>query len=265
MLGQAEKDYDNFVFNFPSQEVGSISLFFIKNSPDSTMRTQAGFAYLYDFVIRDIIVNGEYKDFSAVYVSNPIVLSSSDNSKNIIDSIMLDAEMQNLTGNSIDFYIAKNVPLATSVNDFNWIPISPSSMKNASYSSVVSFNATNLNYKTIVASNSDSNSSEFLKKYSENFNTNIPGYENKQIYQVAKLDSNVDYREPIILEGFGKIKWYRTSYTPGRSSELRSWMNELIPKGSTGGVILSEQNYKNSSVFWTAPGINERRKRIDNF
>jgi len=264
LLGQSEKDYDNFVFNFPAQEVGSISLFFIKNSPDSVNRTQAGFSYLYDFVIRDIIVSGEYKDFSGVYVSKPITLSSSDNSKNIIDSVMLDAEIQNLSGNSIDFYIAKNVPLATSVNDFKWIPISPSSLKNSSYPSVVNFNATNLNYKTIVAANSTSSSAEIIKKHSESFNTSLPGYEGKQIYQVAKLDNNTEYREPIILEGFGKIKWHRTPYVQNRSSDLKSWINDLIPNPASSRLISSEQNYNSSSVFWTAPQINDRRKRSNN-
>jgi len=239
-------------------------LFFIKNSPDSTNRTQAGFSYLYDFVIRDIVISGEYKDFSGVYVSRPIILSSSDNSKNVIDSVMLDAEVQNLSGNSIDFYIAKNVASATSINDFKWIPISPSSAKNASYSSVVNFNATNLNYKTIVPSNSNSTSNEVIKKHSETFSTNLPGYEGKQIYQIAKLDNNVDYREPIVLEGFGKIKWHRTPYTQGRSSDLKGWINDLIPNAVSSRLISSEQNYNSSSVFWTAPGINDRRKCVDN-
>lgn len=264
-MGQAEKDYDNFVFNFPATDAASISLFFIKNSPDSTTRTAAGLSYMYDFVIRDIVITGEHKDFSAVYVSYPITLNSPDNSKNIIDAVMLDAEVQNLNNNSISFYIAKNNSLATSINDFSWIPISPTGMQNASYSSIVNFNTTNLNFKTIVETNSNSTSNEVIRKYLETPNTNLPGYEGKEIYQVVKLDNHFDYREPIILEGFGKIKWYKTPYSEGRSSNLNDWIKNLIPNSKDSTIISSEQNYNSSSVFWKAPGINDRWKCFNNF
>jgi len=264
-IGQAEKDHDNFVFNFPSQQANSILLFFIKNTPDSNDRSQAFTNYMYDFTIRDIIISGEYKDFSGVYVSNPIFLNSADNSKNIIDAVMLDAETQNLSnGNSIDFYLAKNVPLATSINDFNWIPISPSSLKTPGYSSVVNFNTTNLGYKTIVETSSTSDSNEVIKKYLETSNANLPGYEGKEIYQVAKLDASTDYREPAILEGFGKIKWYKAPYLQGASLDLKRWISDLIPNANINGLISSEQTYNSSSVFWKAPQINDRRKCFDN-
>ena len=255
--GQSEKDFDNFVFNFESTSPSLVSIFLIKNQPDRITTSNSGAFYEYDFIIRDIVFSGPYYETYGSYVSNPISLNSTDNTKNIIDGVSIDVVTQNTIANSIDFFVAKNVDNASSINDYAWIPISAQNTLNKTNPDVVDFQGSNLVYSTIVESSSQSTGSDTLKYFSTQPFTNIPGLEGVSIYKVAKLDPQIQYSEPIILEGYNKFSWYRTSYKQNLSRSLSQWKNEIIPELESNNVIASTEDMSSSPIFWTAPNLND--------
>jgi hypothetical protein len=255
---QSETDHDNFVFNFDPTNPNTISIYIIKTEPDRMIRSNASVAYEYDFSIRDIIISGPYYDTSAVYVSNPISLNSEDNAKYTIDRVALDVNAQSGLSSSVDFYIAKDNPDATSIDDFVWIPISPENYENKSSSNFIDFNGSNLDYVSFVNNSQVSSSSKNISYFSTESSTTLTGFEGVALYQIAKLNNNTDYVEPIILEGVNRYNWYRIPYRNGLSREISSWKNTILPGlDSSVNVVSSSDEISSSTSFWTAPGFND--------
>lgn len=249
---QSENDFDNFVFQFEPVSVSSISLFLIKNEPDRLTKSNNSTVYEYDFIIRDIVLAGLYYDLTGTYVSNPITIYT-DNGKNVIDAISVDVKSQNVTGNDVSYFIAKNNPSATSVDDFQWIPISPTNELNKSYPSVVSFNGSNLVYKTI-SKTAQQNTNELFKYFSTKEETNLPGFEGSKIHRVAKMDKGLNPIEPLILEGYNRYVWYKVDYEEGLCVDVSKWKNDVLTN-SNYNVVTSTSQIGNTSSFWTAPSI----------
>lgn len=249
---QSENDFDNFVFQFEPVSVSSISLFLIKNEPDRLTKSNNSTVYEYDFIIRDIVLAGLYYDLTGTYVSNPITIYT-DNGKNVIDAISVDVKSQNVTGNDVSYFIAKNNPSATSVDDFQWIPISPTNELNKSYPSVVSFNGSNLVYKTI-SKTAQQNTNELFKYFSTKEETNLPGFEGSKIHRVAKMDKGLNPIEPLILEGYNRYVWHKVDYEEGLCVDVSKWKNDVLTN-SNYNVVTSTSQIGNTSSFWTAPSI----------
>lgn len=252
---QSESDFDNFVFQFDPINVNSTSLFFVKNEPDRMIAVGNSVSYEYDFIIRDIIMSGMYFDTSAIYVSPPISISYNDNKKNVIDAVSIEVASQNDISNNVSYYVAKDNPDAITIDDFKWIPISPTNQENKSYSTVVSFNGSSQNYKTILENKEDS---EFvLKNISKTTQKDIPGYENISICKVAKLNSiSEQIVEPFILEGYNKFTWYKYKYESNLCENLSNWKN-IIAEEKLNRIIKSTYSLGSTSSFWSAPSINE--------
>jgi len=252
---QSESDFDNFVFQFDPINVNSTSLFFVKNEPDRMIAVGNSVSYEYDFIIRDIIMSGMYFDTSAIYVSPPINISYNDNKKNVIDAVSIEVASQNDISNNVSYYVAKDNPDAITIDDFKWIPISPTNQENKSYSTVVSFNGSSQNYKTILENKEDS---EFvLKNISKTTQKDIPGYENISICKVAKLNSiSEQIVEPFILEGYNKFTWYKYKYESNLCENLSNWKN-IIAEEKLNRIIKSTYSFFSTSSFWSAPSINE--------
>lgn len=249
---QSENDFDNFVFQFEPVSVSSISLFLIKNEPDRLTKSNNSTVYEYDFIIRDIVLAGLYYDLTGTYISNPITIYT-DNGKNVIDAISVDVKSQNVTGNDVSYFIAKNNPSATSVDDFQWIPISPTNELNKSYPSVVSFNGSNLVYKTI-SKTAQQNTNELFKYFSTKEETNLPGFEGSKIHRVAKMDKGLNPIEPLILEGYNRYVWHKVDYEEGLCVDVSKWKNDVLTN-SNYNVVTSTSQIGNTSSFWTAPSI----------
>ena len=255
---QSESDHDNFVFQFDPISPTSISIYIIKTEADRIVKSNSVASYEYDFSIRDIIISGLYYDFSAVYVSNPITINSVDNNKYTIDRVGLDISAQNVDSNYVDYFIAKDNPDATSIDDFNWIPISPENQGSKTNSNYIDFNGSNLDYVSIVNSSDLNSSSKNVSYFKTESEVNIPGFENIPIYRAAKLNKDIDYLEPIVLEGVNRYKWFRVSYSEGLCSDITRWKNSILPQNNTSvTVIESSDQISSSSTFWTAPNISE--------
>lgn len=253
---QSEEDHDNFVFNFQSTTLSSISIFIIKNEPDRMVTSSGSTVYEYDFSIRELAISGPYYDTSATYVSYPITINSTDNTKYTIDRVSLDAQVQSGLQSSIDFFIAQDNPDALTVDDFNWRPISPENFANKINPNFIDFNGSNLEYLNIVNSSSVGSSARNIQYFDESPTRNIPGFENISLYKIAKLNSEKDYIEPIILEGTNRYSWYRVPYIQGLSRDNQRWKNQILSGADTTvQVIESNNTISSSSSFWTAPNL----------
>ena len=253
---QSEEDHDNFVFNFQSTTLSSISIFIIKNEPDRMVTSSGSTVYEYDFSIRELAISGPYYDTSATYVSYPITINSTDNTKYTIDRVSLDAQVQSGLQISIDFFIAQDNPDALTVDDFDWRPISPENFANKINPNFIDFNGSNLEYLNIVNSSSVGSSARNIQYFDESPTRNIPGFENIYLYKIAKLNSEKDYIEPIILEGTNRYSWYRVPYIQGLSRDNQRWKNQILSGADTTvQVIESNNTISSSSSFWTAPNL----------
>ncbi len=253
---QSEEDHDNFVFNFQSTTLSSISIFIIKNEPDRMVTSSGSTVYEYDFSIRELAISGPYYDTSATYVSYPITINSTDNTKYTIDRVSLDAQVQSGLQSSIDFFIAQDNPDALTVDDFDWRPISPENFANKINPNFIDFNGSNLEYLNIVNSSSVGSSARNIQYFDESPTRNIPGFENISLYRIAKLNSEKDYIEPIILEGTNRYSWYRVPYIQGLSRDNQRWKNQILSGADTTvQVIESNNTISSSSSFWTAPNL----------
>lgn len=253
---QSEEDHDNFIFNFDSTSLSSMSIFIIKTEPDRMVTVSGSTVYEYDFSIRELSISGPYYDTSATYVSYPITINSTDNNKYTIDRVSLDAQVQAGLESSIDFFIAQDNPDANSVDDFDWKPISPENFKNKINPNFIDFNGSDLDYINIVNSSSLGFSGRNVQYFDENPVINIPGFENITLYKIAKLSSEKDYIEPVILEGTNRYSWYRIPYTQGLFRDNQRWKKDIL-NGTTESVQVIESNntVSSSSSFWTAPDL----------
>lgn len=145
---QSNSDYDRFSFDFNPQSSGLLKLTFIKYEPDYIDNNSASNKYKYNFSIRDLIVSGQYYDKNATMVSSPISIPVGDVNK-VIDAVSLQATNSNEGVGSINFFIAQDVPGASNISDFNWIPISPGNSSNNGFDEVISFNKSSKSFKNI--------------------------------------------------------------------------------------------------------------------
>jgi hypothetical protein len=145
---QSNSDYDRFSFDFNPQLSGNIRITLIKYEPDYVDQSSSRNKYKYTFCIRDLIVSGQYYDTSATLVSSPISIPSGDQNK-IIDAISVDAANENPEVGYANFFVAENVEGASSISDFNWIPVSSSTANSPSFDQVVSFSASSKVFKNI--------------------------------------------------------------------------------------------------------------------
>ena len=250
---QSENDFDNFVFQFEPVNLSSASLYLIKNEPDRLVKSGNSISYEYDFIVRDIVLSGLYYDLNGVYVSNPINISY-ENNKNIIDKVAIDIVAQNHGSNDLQYFIAKDNPSASSIDDFQWIPISPSNEINKSYPKNISFNGSNLIYKTI--SENQNNSNEILKYFSNIEETKLPGFENVSIYRIAKLSKDINPIEPVILEGYNRFVWHKYQYEENLCVNIPRWKDDVLTDMKS-SVVTSSSQVGNTSSFWTAPSIDD--------
>ena len=113
-----------------------------------------------------------------------------------------------------------------------------------------------LEYLNIVNSSSVGSSARNIQYFDESPTRNIPGFENISLYRIAKLNSEKDYIEPIILEGTNRYSWYRVPYIQGLSRDNQRWKNQILSGADTTvQVIESNNTISSSSSFWTAPNL----------
>lgn len=262
----SSSDFDNFSFSFGSTSASSIELFLTKAEPDYTKDISTQTKYVYDFRIEELIITAPYYDSSAIFVSQPIYLETSQNNKLSIDLVQFDANQQIPIGTSIEYYIASERSVDSSIGDYNWIKVSPKSMRDSDSSSTVSFSGTSRVGSKIVSSESSQvDSSEYeMVKIPRSIEGKNPikdyFYEddlenlNFSLYRLAKFPSEVDPYEVHILEGT-ESNQLLAYFVSGTYLDKSTWQQVL--SGTRKDIVPNVFNYSlgNTQEFYQAQNI----------
>lgn len=222
---QSNSDYDRFSFDFAPQESGTIRITLIKYEPDSIDTLSPTNKYKYMFSFRDLIISGQYYDANASLVSSPISIPAGDNNK-IIDAVSVDAVNTNSLGGNITYFVAQDVPNATNMSDFNWIPISSSSTNSPSFDQLVSFNKSTKVIRNIKLSASGDDISLYPISTSENISEKNPTtsiYNGISVYRIGNIGSTENIYNPYILDSLNSISFKYISYTPNLYLDKDRW------------------------------------------
>lgn len=266
MSKTSASDYDNFSFSFATTRASTIELFLTKVEPDYTRTVAGQVKYVYDFRIEELIITAPYYDSSATFVSQPIALPSSQNNTMVIDSVYFDANEQTPTGSMVNYYIAQNAGNETSISDFNWIKVSPASLKNAADSSVISFNGTTKVEAKIVkssTSNIQSSINEMVKiPRSADYNNPIKDYfyrndaiqNSFSLYRLAKFAKDLNPYDVYMLENTDSNQ-VLAAIVNGTSLDKSSW--QQIITGARTDILPNTFNISlaNNQEFYQAENV----------
>jgi hypothetical protein len=252
-------DYGTFSFAVPSDIYSSIELNLYKNEPDYIQENSSS-PYVYKFGLRDLVIGSKYYARSGFLISAPLRLPSNQNSNLVIDAVSVEAKEQILAGTSLNYYIAPDNPLAESVSDFSWTPISPSGSESSGYSSLVYLDGS-LRRNIYIKNSPDTNDISYipLSSNSKNFNEMNPNtkiYVDKNIYRIAALSSDISYVNPVLL---ANVDCFKHSYVviPGENlnnskyKDLEYWNSTL--KDKPANLLSSTLKEQLGSIN---PGIN---------
>ncbi len=222
---QSNLDYDRFSFDFNPQLSGVVRITIIKYEPDYIDQNSGRNKYKYNFTIRDLIVSGQYYDANATLISSPISIPAGDDNK-IIDSVSIEAANDNPEVGNINFFIARDVEGASSISDFNWIPISSSTENTAAYDQVISFSKSNKIFRSIKSTPSSNDLKLYPQSTDSNLSLKNPSssiYNGISVYRVAKLNEQESPYNSYILDSVNAFSFKYTSYSSGLYLDTTKW------------------------------------------
>ena len=229
---QSNSDYDRFSFDFSPQSSGAIKITLIKNEPDSIdTKLDPSKKYKYNFIIRDLIVSGQYYDASAVVVSSPLSIPSGDANK-AIDAVSIEAVNGNPSVGDVTFFVAEDVPGATSLSDFSWIPISSSATNDPYYDQVVSFDKSVKSFFNIKSNPSDNDIRLYPLSTDSNLSLRNPStsiYNGISSYRIGSIPNNIEIYSPYILDAINNFSFKYVSYVSGLYLDKNRW-SEILNK-----------------------------------
>ena len=233
---QSNSDYDNFSFDFIPQTTGNLRLTFIKYSADSRDVSSPSSQYLYTFNLRDLIVSGEYYDSQGTLVSSPISIPAGNENK-VIDSISVDAKNANPEIGNINFFVARNVEGALNISDFDWIPLSSTTVAENGFDKIINFNSVQKKFKTITSTSSSEDSMALYPISSQNnlstINPSTSIYSGINTYRIAEVDSQDSPYNSYILDSVNRIQFYYVSYVNGLNRDRNQWSSILSSNSDT--------------------------------
>lgn len=229
----SRQDYGTFIASFPADSYSSIDLIMSKIEPDAVVAGSNN-PYKYKFGLRELMIGSKYYDKNAVFVSEPHSIPSTDNSTIFIDSVSIDVQDQAVSGTEIKYYVAQDVQSATSISDFNWIPISPQGSESAGFSSIVSFEGSTRENILIKSEPSASDLQltplSATSKNADEINPSSTLYTGKTVYKVATLNRSTDYINPSLYGNVDSFKHYyyiMQDTTVQKYKDLSFWSTEI--------------------------------------
>lgn len=232
MRSQTSKtDYNRFSFTIPADFYSKIMIIIYKTEPDQIENNSIN-PYTYKFGIRELVINADYYDKSAVIVSAPISVPVSDNNKLTINSVSIETKDQILSGTDIKYYVAADSTSAKQIAEFNWIPIEPTSSTNATAQKIVNLSGSSVQSRYIGVPGEDSSSIP-INSNPENVNeanpTILPGTD-KEVYRIEAVNASDQFIDPYILADLNCYKHYHI--TPGNSNveyykSLNIWTEKI--------------------------------------
>jgi hypothetical protein len=259
-------DYDVFSFHFDPKVCSSVELYLTKVEPDYiNADIDQSLKYTYNFTIDELVIASPYYDASAIYVSNPVSIPSEQNSSIMIDAVSIETNDNMPAGCNINYYIAEDVSNAQQLNDFNWLPISPTNASGLLNEKIVSFNGAALRSKNVIEPTGNSilpsdtdlvkiprltlNHNPIESYFYQNDYNNI-GF---NLYRFVKMPTGVDPITPYILENVNsnQIKMNIVSGTSlnqsGWQEILSGYRNDIVPTFSNRSVPNSQEFFSTGS------------------
>jgi hypothetical protein len=256
MRSQTSKtDYNRFSFTIPADFYSKIMIIIYKTEPDQIENNSIN-PYTYKFGIRELVINADYYDKSAVIVSAPISIPVSDNNKLTINSVSIETKDQILSGTDIKYYVAADTTSAKQIAEFNWIPIEPTSSTNATAQKIVNLSGSSVQSRYIGVPGEDSSSIP-INPNPENVNeanpTTLPGTD-KEVYRIEAVNASDQFIDPYILADLNCYKHYHI--TPGNSNvEYYKSLNIWTEKIAINDVNELNTDIVKDQISNIAPGI----------
>lgn len=260
-------DYDRFSFNFTPESTGTVEIYLTKAEPDYATTENDQTIYHYDFRIDELIITAPYYDTTGIFVGSPVSLPSQNNSKLVIDAVSLTVNDQVPNETDIVYYIAEDNPGASSINDFNWKPISPTNLRNPNSPTVVSFLGSDRIIANLFSTDSDNISStksqmriiprtiQYNNPISNYFYQNDSSVLGFNVYRLAKFSQDVKPYESYILENVDENQ-LTVSIAYGSSLDKQTWQ-DIVTKQRTDIVYSSTSStIRNVSTLFEASNIN---------
>lgn len=252
---ESSGDYSTFSAVFPAASYRSIDIIMFKLEPDSV--TSSSSPYKYKFGLRELVIGSKYYDKNGTFVSEPLSVPSSDNKNLVIDAVALEVNDQIVNETDIRYYVAADVPSATQISDFNWIPISPIGSKSSGFTSIVSFSGTNRE-SALIKSNPSGTELLLLpinatSKNVDELNPSSTVYSGKEVYRVADLNPEKDYINPSLYGNVDSLKHYyfiRESNSIDKYKDLGYWSTEI--QGNKANILNSLLKEQIGSIY---PGV----------
>ena len=259
-------DYDVFSFHFDPKVCSSVEIYLTKVEPDYiNADIDQSLKYTYNFTIDELVIASPYYDSSAIYVSSPVSIPAEQNSSIMIDAVSLEADNNIPSGCNINYYVAEDVPSAQELNDFNWLPISPTNASGPLNEKIVNFNGAALRSRDVIAPIGNSilptdtnlvriprvtaNHNPIESYFYQNDYNNI-GF---NLYRFAKMPTGIDPITPYILENVNsnQIKMNLVSGSSlnqsGWQEVLSGYRSDIIPSFSTRSVPNSQEFFSTGS------------------
>ena len=259
-------DYDVFSFHFDPKVCSSVEIYLTKVEPDYiNSDIDQSLRYTYDFTIDELVIASPYYDSSAIYVSSPVSIPSEQNSSIMIDAVSIETNDNIPSGCNINYYIAEDISNADELNDFNWLPISPTNASGPLNEKIVKFNGATLRSKNVIEPIGNSilpTDTELVRipRTTENRNPiESYFYQNDynnigfNLYRFAKMPIGIDPITPYILENVNsnQIKMSIVSGTSlnqsGWQEVLSGYRNDIVPTFLNRSVPNSQEFFSTGS------------------
>jgi hypothetical protein len=256
-------DYDVFSFHFDPKVCSSVEIYLTKVEPDYiNADIDQSLRYTYNFTIDELVIASPYYDSSAIYVSSPVSIPAEQNNTIMIDGVSLETDNNIPSGCNINYYVAEDVPNAQELNDFNWLPISPTNSSGPLNEKIVNFNGAALRSKDVIApiGNSilptDTNLVR-IPRVTENHNPiESYFYQNDynnigfNLYRFAKMPTGIDPITPYILENVNSNQ-IKMNLVSGSSLNQSGWQEVLSGFRSDIISTFSTRSVPNSQEFFS--------------
>jgi hypothetical protein len=265
-LKPGSRDHDTFTFSFTPQLSSAVEIYLTKDEPDYVSTDNETAVYNYDFRLDELIISSPYYDFNAILVSQPMSVPTENNSNLIIDAVSISAEEQVPQGADIRYYIAPDNPGAINVYDYNWVSISPTSVRSPMSPTVINFNGTTFFQATVAASDSSNivSSGSLMYKIprSDGYSNPIQDYFYKSdsvsldfnLYRFAKFPDQVRPYDCYILENVDKNQ-LTVRIAADVTLDKDTWQS--LVTGQRNDIVYTSfsRDIPNTQTFFTADNI----------
>ena len=264
----SREDYNRFSFTIEADFYANVTLIIYKTEPDQIENNSAS-PYTYKFGIRELVINADYYDRTAVIISSPISVPVSDNNRLTINSVSIETKDQILSGTNIKYYVAADKTSARQISEFNWIPIESTSSNDNSAQKIVNLSGSNVRTQYIGTQDGELRLIP-ISVNPENINEANPAvipYTDKEVYRIAAVNNGDQFIDPYILANLNCYQHYNI-FTGSLNTNieyyksLNIWTEKIAINDVNEinkNIIQNQINNINPSIFTSTVGLMETK------